>query len=124
MFYNIFNYKMSIKQKIFLAFISILFIGINDCRSNNDPKEKTVLFSGKIIDFNRNELLAGVSITTTNGKKTIYSDLNGNFFIYLKIKDSDNFKLEFSQIGYITKTLTLADLTSFTSNLEINLTEE
>lgn len=124
MFYNIFNYKMNIKQKIFLAFITIFLIGINDCRSNNGPKEKTILFSGKIIDFNRNELLAGVSITTTNGEKTIYSDLNGNFFIHLKVKDSDNFKLEFSQVGYVTKTLTLADLTSSTSNLEIDLTEE
>jgi hypothetical protein len=115
---------MNIKLKIFLAFISLFLIGINDCRCSNEPKMKTILFSGKIIDFNRNELLAGVSITTTNGEKTIYSDLNGNFFIYLKVKDDENFKLEFSQVGYITKTLTLADLTNSTSNLEINLTEE
>ncbi len=115
---------MNIKQKIFLAVIFIFLININDCLSKNGPKEKSIVLSGKIIDFNRNELLAGVSITTTHGEKKIYSDLNGNFFIYLKVKDADNFKLEFSQVGYLTKTLTLADLNGSTSNLEINLTEE
>jgi len=115
---------MNFKQKIFLAFISIFLTCVNPYLSNNGPKEKVILFSGKIIDFNRNELLAGVSITTTNSEKIIYSDLNGIFFIYLKVKDGDNFKLEFSQVGYITKTLTLEDLPSSSSNLEINLIEE
>lgn len=115
---------MNFKQKIFLAFISIFLIGVNPYLSNNGTKEQVILFSGKIIDFNRNELLAGVSITITDTENTIYSDLNGNFFIYLKVKDADNFKLEFSQVGYITKTLTLADLQSSSSNLEINLIEE
>lgn len=94
------------------------------CFANNDPKERTLIFSGKIIDANHNELLAGVSISATNCEKTIYSDLNGNFFIYIKLKEEKEFKLEFTQIGYNTKTLTLADLSGQTSNLEINLIEE
>lgn len=119
-----FQLQMNFIKKIFLAFITIFLIGINDCLSNTDPKEMAIVFSGKIVDFNRNELLAGVRITTTHGEKTIYSDLNGNFFIYLKVKDRSNFKVEFSQVGYVTKTLTLLDLNGSTSNLEINLTEE
>ena len=111
---------MNFKQKIFLTFISIFLTGVNPFLSNNSPKEQVLLFSGKIIDFNRNELLAGVSIKITQGAKTIYSDLNGNFFIYLKVNDAKNFKLEFSQVGYITKILTLSDLPSSSSNLEIN----
>lgn len=119
---------MKIKLKIYFAFLIVFLFSTINCFSNNEPvsgsKEKTIILSGKIIDFNKNELLAGVSITTTDVEKTTYSDLNGNFFIYLKIKDSVNFKLEFSQIGYISKTLYLSDLTGFTSNLEINLEEE
>ena len=115
---------MNAKIKIFFTLILFFVIGSNLCTANNDPKERTIIFSGKIIDANHNELLAGVSITATNCEKTIYSDLNGNFFIYLKLKDDKEFKLEFTQVGYNTKTLTLADLSGQTSNLEVNLIEE
>jgi hypothetical protein len=115
---------MNTKIKIFFTLILFFVIGSNLCIANNDPKERTIIFSGKIIDANHNELLAGVSITATNCEKTIYSDLNGNFFIYIKLKDDKEFKLEFTQVGYNTKTLTLADLSGQTSNLEVNLIEE
>jgi len=91
--------------------------------SNTDPREKVVVISGKVLDLNQNELLAGVCIKTTNCEKTIYSDLNGNFFIYIKTKSTENFKIEFSQVGYQTKTLTSADFSGMYSDLEISLTE-
>ncbi len=115
---------MNTKIKIFFSLILFFVLGSNVTVASNDPKEMTFMFSGKILDLNHNELLSGVSITATNCEKTIYSDLNGNFFIYIKVKDPQNFKLEFSQVGYNTKTLTLADLSGKTSNLEVNLIEE
>lgn len=115
---------MSTKIKIF--FTIVLFLGIANVKAIaiNEPKEMTFIFSGKILDANHNELLSGVSITATNCEKTIYSDLNGNFFIYIKVKNTSTFKLEFSQVGYSTKTLTLADLSGKTSNIEVDLLEE
>jgi hypothetical protein len=104
-------------------FIIVIFFlsGMSEILATNDPKEKTIVISGRILDGNQNETLPGVSITTTGSEKTMYSDLNGYFFIYVKIKDVNEFKLEFSQIGYRTKTLTAAELDSFNSNLEVNL---
>jgi len=99
-------------------------MSVSNAYSNNNPKEKTIIVSGKIVDLNKNELLAGVSITTSQVEKTMYSDLNGNFFIYIKIKDTANFKLEFSQVGYASKTLSYEDLSKTSGNIEITLTEE
>ena len=115
---------MSTKIKIFFTIVLFLFIAKVKAIAINEPKEMTFIFSGKILDANHNELLSGVSITATNCEKTIYSDLNGNFFIYIKVKDASTFKLEFSQVGYNTKTLTLADLSGKTSNIEVDLIEE
>ena len=97
---------------------------MNASLATNEPKEKTIVLSGKVLDLNHNETLSGVSITTTASEKTIYSDLNGRFYIYVKIKDEKEFKLEFSQIGYHTKTFTAKDLGMFSPSLEINLIEE
>lgn len=115
---------MLFTKKIILFFITIFLTSAFTSYSNNEPKERTILLSGKVIDVNSNELLAGVSITASQAEKTIYSDLKGNFFISLKIKDTNDFKLEFSQIGYTSKTLYLADLTQNSGNIEITLTEE
>lgn len=115
---------MKLTQKIFLFFILICSLGPSRAFSNNNPKEKTIIVSGKIVDLNNKELLAGVSITASQVEKTIYSDLNGNFFIYLKVKDPSNFKLEFSQVGYASKTLSYEDLSVSSGNIEITLTEE
>ncbi len=108
--------------KIFIFFICLL--NVASTSANNNPNEKTIMISGKIIDLNHNESLAGVSITTSLAEKTIYSDLNGNFYIYLKVKDTSNFKIEFSQIGYASKTLSYKEISSNSNNIEITLTEE
>ena len=114
------------KTTIKLFFLSILFFAthITMVASNTDPKEKIVMFSGKVLDVSQNELLAGVSIQITNCEKTVYTDLNGNFFIYIKVNPSSDFKIEFSQVGYVSKTITSSDVEGSLSNLEINLTEE
>ena len=114
------------KTTITLFFLCILFFATQTTMraSNTDPKEKVIMFSGKVLDISQNELLAGVSIQVTNCEKTIYTDLNGNFFIYVKVNPTNDFKIEFSQVGYTTKTITSADLSGSVSHLEVNLSEE
>jgi hypothetical protein len=106
------------------TFISFFIVITNTVIANNDPKEKTLILKGKVLDYRHNETLSGVSIKTTSSEKTLYSDLSGNFFMYIKIKDEKEFKLEFSQVGYHTKTLTVADIEELTCNLEVSLVEE
>jgi len=115
---------MNISSKIIFTLITLFVFQINVSLSTNDPKEKTFLLSGKILDRNHNETLPGVSINTTCSENTMYSDLNGHFFMYIKIKDEKEFRLEFSQVGYYTKTLTVADIEAMTCNLEVGMIEK
>ena len=84
-------------------------------------KTKTLILSGKIIDPKNNEYLAGVKIACANGQKTVYSDLDGKFFIYLEVKTDENLTLEFSQVGYSPKTLNLKDVMTNSGDLSVNL---
>lgn len=81
------------------------------------------MLSGKVIDNTNNETLAGVKIVCPNCTKTIYSDLEGRFFIYLEVTD-ENLTLEFSQVGYETKTLNLQEIQAISNNLEVDLKSE
>lgn len=88
------------------------------------PKTKSMILSGKITDTKSNEYLAGVKIACTNCQKTVYSDLDGNFFIYLELNTDENLTLEISQVGYSSKTLNLKDLQANSGNLSIDLVSE
>jgi len=44
--------------------------------------------------------------------------------MYIKIKDEKEFRLEFSLVGYYTKTLTVADIEAMTCNLEVGMIEK
>lgn len=87
-------------------------------------KSRTVILSGKILDKQSNESLAGVKIACADCKKTVYSDLDGNFFVYLEVNSTENLTLEFSQVGYSSKTLNLQDLQANSGNLQIDLQSE
>jgi hypothetical protein len=87
-------------------------------------KAKGIIISGKISDTKNNESLAGVRISCANCDKTFYSDLNGNFFIYLEAENSKDLKLEFSQIGYASKSLAVQELQTASDNLVVDLISE
>lgn len=111
------------KKEVVLIIILSFFVCVLGF-AGEKPKvtnTKSILLSGKIIDFKNNESLAGVKIACSNCQKTFYSDLEGNFFIYLEVNTSENLTLEISQIGYSSKTLNLQDLQASSSNLQINL---
>lgn len=84
-------------------------------------KVNNVVISGKIADANNNELLAGVKISCNNCEKTFYSDLDGYFFINLELVDSENLKIEFSQIGYYAKSIDFKELQGSFDNIYIDL---
>jgi hypothetical protein len=85
---------------------------------------KSVILTGKITDNKSNEFLAGVKISCSNCEKSFYTDLDGNFFIYLEVSSLETTKLEISQLGYSTKTLKLNELQSNSGNLIIDLVSE
>jgi hypothetical protein len=87
-------------------------------------KGRTVILSGKILDKQSNESLAGVKIACDHCKKTVYSDLDGNFFVYLEVNSTENLTLEFSQVGYSSKTLNLQELQANSGRLQIDLQSE
>lgn len=114
------------KKEIILIFILTVFVCVLGFASDK-PKTvntKSILLSGKIIDFKNNENLAGVKIACSNCEKTFYSDLEGNFFIYLEVSASENLTLEISQVGYSSKTLNLQEIQANASNLQIDLESE
>ncbi len=113
---------MNIRVSLSLLFIVLITL----MRAGELPKgalPKTILLSGKITDIANNETLAGVKIVCENCTKTIYSDLEGRFFIYLEVTD-ENLTLEFSQVGYRSKTLNLQQLKANSSDLWIDLKSE
>ena len=114
------------KKEIILIFILSFFV----CSfgfANEIPKaskSKTIILSGKIIDTNNNEYLAGVKIACANCQKAVYSDLDGRFFIYLEVPTDEKLTLEFSQIGYSSKTFNLQDLQENFGELNIDLVSQ
>ncbi len=85
---------------------------------------KTIMIKGKIQDSKNNESLAGVKIECAGCQKVIYSDLEGNFFMYLQVDTKQDVKLEFTQVGYTPKTLCLQELSSGSANPVIDLESE
>ena len=85
---------------------------------------KTLMISGKIQDSKNNESLAGVKIECENCSKVVYSGLDGSFFMYIQVTTEKEFKIEFSQVGYASKTLDSKELSSSAGNLQVSLEEE
>ena len=114
------------KKEIILIIILSVFVCILGFAGEipKVSKTKTMILSGKIIDHKSNEHLAGVRIACANCKKTMYSDLDGNFLIYLEVNSDENLTLEFSQVGYTSKTLNLQEFQTNSGNLSVDLISE
>jgi hypothetical protein len=114
------------KKGIALIFILSFFVSKLAFSSEDLVLRKTnsVILTGKIIDKKNNEFLAGVKINCANCQKSVYSDLDGNFFIYLEFNSDENLTLEFSQIGYESKMLNLKDLQVNLDRIDVDLIAE
>lgn len=84
-------------------------------------RAKTIILSGKISDVKNNETLAGVKVVCTACTKTVYSDVDGNFFLVLEINPDEDVKVEFSQVGYHSKTIDIKEVQSKGPDLKIDL---
>lgn len=110
---------------VHLACLLLIFFAVSaKAGENPKPSTKTIMISGVIQDAKSNESLAGVKISCENCSKVIYSDLEGHFFMYLQVSSDQEFKIEFSQVGYAARVLDSKDLGSAAGNLQINLDSE
>ena len=114
------------KKEIIIIFILTVFVCVLGFASEMPKpiKTKTMILSGKIVDTKNNEYLAGVKIDCAHCQKTVYSDLDGNFFIYLEVNTDENLTLEFSQVGYSSKILNLQDLQANSGNISVDLVSQ
>jgi len=103
----------------------ILFLIIHSFGFSGElPKTKTIIVSGIIADRKTNESLAGVKVVCANCNKTVYSDLDGHFLMYLEINTDEKLEIEFSQIGYAAKNLDLQSLQASSGNFNVELESE
>lgn len=116
----------SMKTKLSLLLIIALFSSVFGVAGepSKAPITRTIIVSGKVMDVKSNELLAGVKIECSNCEKSFYSDLDGKFFIALQVSGAEDVKLEFSQIGYGSKTLDIKEIQVNSGNLYIDLQPE
>lgn len=114
------------KKQVIIILILSLFVCVLGFAGEmpKAPITRIVILSGKIMDNKSNELLAGVKIVCSNCEKSFYSDLDGNFFITLPVNSNENYKIEFSQIGYASKTIDLKELQANQGNLYVDLQSE
>ncbi len=77
--------------KFILALLIFLFSSLRICIAQ-------FIFSGKVIDLNLNEPVAGAKILLNTGNLTVYSDDSGKFF-FSNISDR-NISISVSRIGY------------------------
>ena len=111
--------KKILALSIILTFFfgSISFAGVGN--GSGDPTPKASI-SGKILDQNTSEELAGVTIQVEGTDLKAYSDIDGNFRID-GVKPG-TYTLVLSYISYKDKKLKDVNLTpSATDNLEIKL---
>jgi hypothetical protein len=112
--------------------IVLLLIVTFLCQVNGFGEEKpknihpsSIILSGQIIDAENNEKLAGVRITCGSESNIIHSNLDGKFFIYIKDRSLlEKTHIEFSQIGYGSKTISLNDIKTNCASLTIDLRSE
>ena len=113
-------------MKYILSILSFLCILSGPVFAGEHPKtpSRTIMVSGIITDAVNNETLAGVKIACEGCQKTIYSDLDGRFFLYLQVEAKQDVKFEITQVGYVSKTLSLQEISSSTGNLKVDLISE
>lgn len=93
-------------------FLTILFVGLISFAG-----AQTLKLSGKVAN-ERNEPLPGVSVKITGSGAGVSTDVEGRFT--LNLSTGKKYELEFSAIGYESKTITDVDVTSGQVN-ELNI---
>ena len=113
-------------MKYILSILLFLSVLSGPVFAGEHPKtpSRTIMVSGIITDAVNNEALAGVKIECEGCQKVIYSDLDGRFFMYLQVEAKQDIKFEITQVGYISKTLSLQEVSAGAGNLKVDLISE
>jgi len=71
------------KTSLLFAVLALMFVFTTNSNANELEKESvsSVALTGKVIDLNTGEPLAGVKVGLENSNNSFYSDLDGNFII-------------------------------------------
>jgi hypothetical protein len=101
------------KLILLLSFTVFLITGIS---ATNEPGN-TKLLSGKIIDKQTGETLAGVKVQLKGTDKYCYTDMNGNFV--LTVNATNTAEVIIDMVGYQTTTLKTQEL-SLGSDIVLN----
>lgn len=65
---------------------------------NNEPVSKTRMITGKVIDGQTGEVLAGVKVQVTGTDSYCYTDLEGNYTLVVQAKADT--QLSVNMVGY------------------------
>ncbi len=95
-----------------LVTLSVLIFGFF-----SNAYSQTAQLTGRIVN-NKNEPVPGVTIIITGSKASAISDLDGRYVMSLSV--NKKYELNFSSIGYITKTITDVEVTEVKVN-ELNV---
>jgi len=71
----------SIILPVIVAALIALGVSSNAENSNENHADETFSYSGKVVDQQTGEALAGVKISVEKAQEVVYSDLDGNFHI-------------------------------------------
>jgi hypothetical protein len=92
-------------MKTLLLAFALLNIVVNSNATDIKSKNSTATcISGKVLDINTGETLAGVKIEIAGTNNVVYTDFDGNFKI--NISTSENIELKASYISYNENILT------------------
>lgn len=112
------------KIKFIILPVIVLFLiafALNSQAENGNENhvDETISYSGKVVDQQTGEALAGVKLSLENGQETIYSDLDGNFQI-TDLK-AGKYKIKTSFISYEDQEVILNTREDKTQEMKIAL---
>jgi hypothetical protein len=119
--------KKSLLTLLFISFVVVSF-GANTTRNANKGKSTEVTvsnpiaavsISGKVIDLNSGEALAGVEVSIEGTSKKVHTDLDGNFKI--ENLQPGEYNVIASYISYNKSLIEKLDVGSSTQSLNIKL---
>jgi len=104
-----------IVKKAILLLLLVAFTGVLSSHNNRPGSGK--LISGKVIDKQTGEALAGVKVHIKGTDTYCYSDLDGNFSILVSNKPSTEISIDL--VGYAPLTLKAIE-TGFEADLQLS----
>ncbi len=109
---------LSIVITIVLLQMATIFAGNDNNEKVNNPQTTTI--SGKIVDFNNQEGLAGVAVKIVGTNNVVYTDFDGNFFID-KLPANSEIKLQINYISYNSVVIDNLKLSSSSNAVKVAL---